>query len=71
VAAARSTVDAAGAALSALDPGATLERGYAIVRRAADGLIVREPAEVAVGDALGIEVARGGIRAVVAGEDPS
>jgi exodeoxyribonuclease VII large subunit len=68
VAAARAAVDAAGAALAALDPDATLGRGYAIVRRAADGLIVREPAEVAVGDALAIEVARGGIRAVVADE---
>ncbi len=71
VAAARSTIDAAGAALSALDPGATLERGYAIVRRAADGVIVRGPAEVAVGDVLAIEVARGGIRAVVAVEEPA
>jgi exodeoxyribonuclease VII large subunit len=68
VAAARAASDAAGAALGALDPGATLGRGYAIVRRAADGLIVREPSEVRGGEVLAIEVAHGGIRAVVADE---
>lgn len=71
VAAARASVEAAGASLAALDPGATLERGYAIVRRAADGRIVRAPDEVAAGDALAIEVARGAIRAVVGDEGPA
>ncbi|MBI2776190.1 MAG: exodeoxyribonuclease VII large subunit [Chloroflexi bacterium] len=50
---------AAGAALSALGPGATLERGYAIVRRADDGAVIRDPAEVRSGAALSIRVARG------------
>jgi exodeoxyribonuclease VII large subunit len=68
VARARAAVESVGAALSALDPAATLERGYAIVRRAVDGRIVRAPSEVAVGESLAIEVAHGGIRAVVADE---
>ncbi|HET9436362.1 MAG TPA: exodeoxyribonuclease VII large subunit [Candidatus Limnocylindrales bacterium] len=50
---------AAGATLAALGPGATLERGYAIVRRSADDAIVRDPAEAAAGTALRVRVARG------------
>jgi exodeoxyribonuclease VII large subunit len=50
---------AAGATLGALGPGATLERGYAIVRRTADGAIVRDPSEAVVGTALSVRVARG------------
>ncbi len=49
----------AGAALGALGPGATLERGYAIARRVADGLVIRDPGEVAAGTAIAIRVARG------------
>jgi len=50
---------AAGGTLAALGPGATLERGYAIVRRATDGAIVRDPVEAAPGTALNLRVARG------------
>jgi exodeoxyribonuclease VII large subunit len=50
---------AAGGTLAALGPGATLERGYAIVRRTTDGAIVRDPAEAAAGTALNIRVAKG------------
>ena len=50
---------AASATLGALGPGATLERGYAIVRRTADGTIVRDPAEAEAGTALSVRVARG------------
>jgi len=50
---------AAGATLGALGPGATLERGYAIVRRTADGAIVRDPSEAAAGTGLSVRVARG------------
>jgi exodeoxyribonuclease VII large subunit len=50
---------AAGAALSALGPEATLERGYAIVRRQPDGAIIRDPAEAPRGTRLRIRVARG------------
>ena len=49
----------AAAALAVLGPQATLERGYGIVRRAADDAIVRDPAEVSGGSRLRIRVARG------------
>ena len=49
LAAARSTLDAAASALAVLDPQATLERGYAIVRRAADERILRAPADAPAG----------------------
>jgi exodeoxyribonuclease VII large subunit len=65
VAAARSAVDASAAALAVLGPAATLERGYAIVRRAPDGVIVRDPAEAPAGASLRIRVARGDIAATV------
>ncbi len=65
LAAARSALDASGAALSVLGPSATLERGYAIVRRTADGAIVRDPADAAAGSPLTIRVARGDIAATV------
>ena len=50
---------AAGATLGALGPGATLERGYAIVRRTADDAIVRDPDEAGPGTALRVRVAKG------------
>jgi exodeoxyribonuclease VII large subunit len=65
VAAARSTLDASAAALAVLGPNATLERGYAIVRRSPDGAIVRDPAEAPKGSGLRIRVARGDIAATV------
>ena len=49
----------AAASLSALGPGATLERGYAIVRRTADGAVIRDPAEAPTGAQLLVRVARG------------
>ncbi len=69
LAAARAGLDATRGSLAALDPGATLARGYAIVRRAADGVIVREPAEAPPGTALHLRVARGEIAARA--EDPA
>jgi exodeoxyribonuclease VII large subunit len=65
LAATRSALDAAGAALAVLGPNATLERGYAIVRRTADGGIVRDPAQAPAGSPLRIRVARGEIGATV------
>jgi exodeoxyribonuclease VII large subunit len=47
-----------GDALRALSPAATLERGYAVARTI-DGRILRDPADVAAGDALHVTVARG------------
>ncbi|MBI3746352.1 MAG: exodeoxyribonuclease VII large subunit [Chloroflexi bacterium] len=53
------SLSTAAASLAALGPGATLERGYAIVRRRVDGAVVRDPAEAADGSPLLIRVARG------------
>ena len=55
----RAQLAEATAALSVLGPEATLERGYAIVRKAADDSIVRDPAEVPGGSRLRVRVARG------------
>ena len=49
----------AAAALAVLGPQATLDRGYAIVRRADDGRIVRDPADAAPGTRLALRVAKG------------
>ena len=47
------------AALAVLGPQATLDRGYAIVRRADDDRIVRDPADAAPGTRLALRVAQG------------
>jgi exodeoxyribonuclease VII large subunit len=59
----RAALDRAGDRLRALSPRATLERGYAIVRK--DGELVREAASVAAGDAIAVEVADGSFGARV------
>jgi len=65
VAAARAALSGAAAALAVLGPQATLDRGYAIVRRTADGAIVRDPADAPTGTALRLRVARGELPATV------
>jgi exodeoxyribonuclease VII large subunit len=50
------------ARLRTLSPGATLDRGYAIVQRS-DGAVVRKPADVAAGDPLRIRLAGGELKA--------
>ncbi len=55
---ARASLTAQADALRALSPAATLERGYAVARLA-DGTVVRDPAQAAVGDTLNVTVARG------------
>ncbi len=55
----RASLGSAGAALAVLGPQATLERGYAIVRRTSDGSIVRDPADAPAGAKLALRVARG------------
>jgi len=67
LAGARATLETQAAALAALGPHATLERGYAIVRRVEDGLIVRDPAEAPAGTALALRVARGTFDALAGG----
>ncbi len=66
---ARGALEAAAAALSALGPQATLDRGYAIVRVATDGRILRDPVDAPPGSSLEIRVARGGLSATVDGAD--
>jgi exodeoxyribonuclease VII large subunit len=55
----RAAVATAGAALAVLGPQATLDRGYAIVRRAADDAIVRSPSDAPPGTGLRLRVADG------------
>jgi exodeoxyribonuclease VII large subunit len=50
--------------LRALSPAATMQRGYAIVQRS-DGHVVRDPADVADGEALRVRIAGGEIAATV------
>jgi exodeoxyribonuclease VII large subunit len=53
------------ARLRALDPGATLKRGYSITRTADDGRIVMDPNRVDNGQLLELTVARGRLQARV------
>jgi exodeoxyribonuclease VII large subunit len=53
--------------LDALSPLSVLVRGYAIARK--DGKVVREAAQVSVGDALEVRVEKGRIRARVEGTE--
>ena len=61
----RAWLGSAAAALTVLGPQATLERGYAIVRHASDGSIVRDPADAPAGTRLALRVARGELPATV------
>ena len=54
----RAALEARATALATLGPQATLDRGYAIVRRAADGAVVRAPADAPPGTRLALRVAR-------------
>ena len=56
------------ARLAALSPTATLERGYAIVRRADTGLVVCSVDQVRAGDALAVRVRDGEFGAVTRSE---
>ncbi|NNH07783.1 exodeoxyribonuclease VII large subunit [Cellulomonas fimi] len=60
----RAEVAGLAAQVRALSPAATLDRGYAVVQRD-DGHVVRDPADVAPGDALRVRVARGELAAQV------
>ncbi len=65
--AARSSLEAGAAALAVLGPQATLDRGYAIVRRADDGRILRRAEEAGVGTDLAIRLAAGELGATSTG----
>ena len=57
---ARAALETTAAALAVLGPQATLDRGYAIVRRAGDGRIVRDAAaDAPPGTGLSLRVANG------------
>jgi exodeoxyribonuclease VII large subunit len=59
----RASLDRTGARLQALSPGATLARGYAIVR--SGGAVVREAGAVSLGARLDVELERGALGARV------
>ncbi len=59
----RARLDTVHARLGALSPVATLERGYAIVRRGDE--VVRATDQVAPGDAIAVRVADGSFGATV------
>jgi exodeoxyribonuclease VII large subunit len=59
----RGRLQASHAALGVLAPQATLDRGYAIVRRRDDDAIVRRPSEAPAGTPLRLTVAEGDIAA--------
>ncbi len=65
LAAAGASLRTSAAALAVLGPQATLDRGYAIVRRRADGSIVRVPSAAPAGTGLDIRVATGSLGATV------
>ncbi|MGM0767371.1 MAG: exodeoxyribonuclease VII large subunit [Pseudomonadota bacterium] len=54
-----------GQTLHLVSPLATLGRGYAIARRAQDGAIIRDAAEVAAGDTINTRLAKGDLTATV------
>ncbi len=54
--------------LNTVSPLATLERGFAIVTRAADGALVTDVASLNTGDEIEARVARGRVRAQVIGK---
>ena len=55
--------------LNLLSPKATLKRGYAIVRRAADGVVLRRADTVRVGDPVDVLLSQGGLRCEVKAMD--
>jgi exodeoxyribonuclease VII large subunit len=62
---ATSAVRSSAAALAVLGPQATLDRGYAIVRRRPDGAVLRAAADAGPGTGLDIRLADGSVAATV------
>ena len=63
---ARAELTGSGAGLGALNPFATLERGYAIVR-ASDGHVVVDASQRQVGEELEVQLAKGALDVIVDG----
>jgi exodeoxyribonuclease VII large subunit len=61
----RMRVDNRRAALAALSPEMTLQRGYAVCTREDDGRVVTDASQVAPGDQVGVQVAKGRLLGVV------
>ena len=51
--------------MEGVSPGRTLDRGYAIVTRAADGRLVRASDQVAVGEDIDTRLASGRLRSTI------
>jgi len=68
LAASEQSLAATWAQVEALSPAGVLARGYAVVRRAADAAVVRDPAQVVPGDPLEVTVAAGRFPARVAAD---
>jgi exodeoxyribonuclease VII large subunit len=60
----------AGRALDAVSPLRTLQRGFAIVTRAADGTVLTQADAVGVGEDIEARLAHGRVRARITGKDP-
>lgn len=56
-------------ALAAVGPQATLNRGYAVLRRTSDGAVIREPADAPPGSRLEALLARGRLSALATPDD--
>ena len=54
-----------------MSPLAVLGRGYALARRSEDGRVVRRATDVAVGDALDVQLAEGSIGVDVTRLEPA
>ncbi|MDH5478360.1 MAG: exodeoxyribonuclease VII large subunit [Nitrospinota bacterium] len=65
----RNVIERSAAALAAYDPTKVLDRGYAIVTRAADGRVARTLADLAPGTRVRIQVGDGAAGATVDGKE--
>ncbi len=61
----KAKLQAAGQRLDDLNPENILKRGYSITMRAATGAVIRDAAEVGMGDRLSVKLFRGGLDALV------
>jgi exodeoxyribonuclease VII large subunit len=71
LAAAEADLEHSRARVAALSPAATLQRGYAVVQKAADDTVVRDPADAPDGTALRVRLAGGPLDAVAGTPGPN